>query len=83
VLKDKKLAQFFLGPFLIQPIILFLFVLIFLLTDWRWSENAVVGSWAGQICLFSCPVRPLDQQQEQSIDNQSERLITMIINMLS
>ena len=33
--------------------------------------------------LFSCPVRPLDQQQEQSIDNQSDRLITMIINMLS
>ncbi len=33
--------------------------------------------------LFSCHVRPLDQQQEQSIDNQSDRLITMIINMLS
>ncbi len=33
--------------------------------------------------MFSCPVRPLDQQQEQSIDNQSDRLITMIINMLS
>jgi hypothetical protein len=49
---DEKLAQFFLGPFLIQPIILFLFVLIFLLTDWRWSENAVGGSCAGQICQF-------------------------------
>jgi hypothetical protein len=52
VLTDKKSAQFFLGPFLIQPIILFLFVLIFLLTDWRWLENAVGGSWAGQIYPF-------------------------------
>jgi hypothetical protein len=47
-----KSFSFFLGPFLIQPIILFLFVLIFLLTDWHWLENAVGRSWAGQICPF-------------------------------
>ncbi len=52
VLADKKSARFFLGPFLIQPIILFVFVLIFLLTDQRWLENTVRGSWAGQICPF-------------------------------
>jgi hypothetical protein len=40
----------FLGPFLIQPIILFLFVYFFLLSEQIWSENAVEGSWAGQIC---------------------------------
>ncbi len=39
----QKISSIFLGLFLIQPIILFLFVLIFLLTDWRWSENAVGG----------------------------------------
>jgi hypothetical protein len=52
VLTDEKSGQFFLGPFLIQPIILFLFVLIFLLSEWIWWENTVGGSWAGQICLF-------------------------------
>jgi hypothetical protein len=52
VLTDKKSGRFFLGPFLIQPIILFLFVLIFLLSEWICSENAVGGSWAGQICPF-------------------------------
>jgi hypothetical protein len=49
---DKKLAQFFLGSFLIQPIILFLFVLIFFLSEWIMPENTVGGSWAGQICPF-------------------------------
>jgi hypothetical protein len=52
VLADKKSAQFFFGPFLIQPIILFLFVLIFFLSEWIMPENAVGGSWAGQICPF-------------------------------
>jgi hypothetical protein len=49
---QKNQLDFVLGPFLIQPIILFVFILIFLLTDQRWSENAVRGSWAGQICPF-------------------------------
>ncbi len=49
---EEKSAQFFLGPFLIQPIILSLFVFIILLTDRGWLENAVGGSWAGQICPF-------------------------------
>jgi hypothetical protein len=48
----QKISSIFLGQFLIQPIILFLIVLIFFLTDRRWSENAVGGSWAGQICPF-------------------------------
>jgi hypothetical protein len=52
VLTDKTSAQFFLGPFLIQPIILFLFVLIFFLSEWSLPDNAVGGSWAGQICPF-------------------------------
>ncbi len=52
VLTDEKSGQFFLGPFLIQPIILFLFVLVFLLLERIWLENAVGGSWAGQICPF-------------------------------
>ncbi len=51
VLTDEKSGRFFLGPFSIQqPIILFLFVLVFLLSEWIWLENAVGGSWAGQIC---------------------------------
>jgi hypothetical protein len=52
VFTDEKSGQFFLGPFLIQPIILFLFVLAFLLLEWIWLENAGGGSWAGQICPF-------------------------------
>jgi hypothetical protein len=44
VLTNKKSAQIYLGPFLIQPIILFLFVLIVLLSEWIWLENAVGGS---------------------------------------
>ncbi len=52
VLADKKSGEFFLGPFSIQPIILFLFVLVFLLSEWIWSENAVGRSWPGQICPF-------------------------------
>ena len=44
VLTDKKSGQFFLGPFLIQPIILFLFVLFFLLLEQIWLENGVRGS---------------------------------------
>ncbi len=48
----QKISSIFLGPFLIQPIILFLFVLIFLLSEWIWSENAVGGSWACQFCPF-------------------------------
>ncbi len=47
---QKNQLDCFLGPFLIQPIILFLFVLIFLLSEWIWSENAVGGSLACQIC---------------------------------
>jgi hypothetical protein len=47
----KDQFDFFLGPFLLQPIILFLFVLVFLLLEWIWLENAVMGGiWAGQIC---------------------------------
>ncbi len=52
VLMDKKSGRFFLGPFLIKPITLFLFVLVFLLLEWIWLENTVGGSWAGQICPF-------------------------------
>ncbi len=52
VLTDKKSGRFVLGPFLIQPIILFLFILVFLLLEWIWLENSVGGSWAGQICPF-------------------------------
>ncbi len=52
VLTAKKSGCLFLGSFLIQPIILFLFILIFLLLEWIWLENAVGGSWAGQICPF-------------------------------
>jgi hypothetical protein len=48
----KNQLDFILGPFFNKPIIRFLFVLIFLLTEQRWSENAVGGSWAGQICTF-------------------------------
>ncbi len=44
VLTDKKSGWFFLGPFLIQPIILFLFVLFFLLLEQIWLENGVRGS---------------------------------------
>jgi hypothetical protein len=49
---DEKSAQFFLGPFLIQPIIFFLFILIFSLSERIWLENAVGGSLACQICPF-------------------------------
>ncbi len=42
---DEKSPQKFKGPFSIQPIILFLFVLFFLLLEWIWLENAVEGSW--------------------------------------
>ncbi len=52
VLTDKKSARLFLGQFLIQPIILFFFVLIFLLSEWIWLENTVGGSLACQICPF-------------------------------
>jgi hypothetical protein len=52
VLSDEKSAQFVSGPFLIQPITLLLFVLIFLLIEQLWLENSVGGSWAGQICPF-------------------------------
>ncbi len=47
------------------------------------ASTRATASAIGLHKLFSCPVRPLDQQQEQSIDNQLDRLITMIINMLS
>jgi hypothetical protein len=52
LLMDEKSAGLFLGPFLIQPIILFLFVLTFLLSEWNWLENTVGGSLACQICPF-------------------------------
>jgi hypothetical protein len=47
----KNQLDFILGPFLIQPIILFLFVLIFLLSKLL-LENTVGGSWACQFCPF-------------------------------
>ncbi len=47
-----KSFLFFLGPFLVQPIILFLFILVFLLLDQILLEITVGGSWAGQICPF-------------------------------
>jgi hypothetical protein len=48
----KNQVDFIFGPFLIQPIILFLFGLVFLLLEQIWLENSVGGIWAGQICPF-------------------------------
>jgi hypothetical protein len=45
VVTDKKSAQFSLCPFLIQPIIFFLFVLIFLLSEWIWLEKCCVRKY--------------------------------------
>jgi hypothetical protein len=44
----QKISSFFIGQFLIQPIILFLFVLIFLLFERILSENAGVNVEAYQ-----------------------------------
>jgi hypothetical protein len=48
VLTDEKSGQNFEGPFSIQPIILLIFVLTFLLFEWLLSENAVVGNLVGR-----------------------------------
>jgi hypothetical protein len=48
VLTDKSSGQKYLGPFSIQTIILFFFVLTFLLFEWLLSENAVVGRLVGR-----------------------------------
>ena len=45
---DEKSGKNILGPFSIQPIILFFFVLSLLLLEWLLSENAVVGNLVGQ-----------------------------------
>jgi hypothetical protein len=45
LLTDKKLPQFFLRSFSIQPIIHIIFVFFFLLLEQIWLENAVEGSW--------------------------------------
>jgi len=43
----KNQVKNFKGPFSIQTIILFFFVLTFLLLEWLLSENAVVGNLVG------------------------------------
>jgi len=48
VLTDEKSGQNFEGQFSIQPIILLIFVLTFLMFEWLLSENAVVGNLVGQ-----------------------------------
>jgi hypothetical protein len=44
----RKIRSIVFGPFSIQPIILLIFVLTFLLLEWLLSENAVVGNLVGQ-----------------------------------
>jgi len=48
VLTDEKSGEIIFGPFSIQPIILLIFVLTFLLLEWLLSENAVVGNLFGR-----------------------------------
>ncbi len=52
VMTDKKSVQLLLGPFLIQLIILYFFVLSLWLSEWIWLENAVGGSLACQFFPF-------------------------------
>jgi len=52
VLTDEKSGQICFGPFSIQPIILLIFVLTFLLLEWLLSENTVVGNLVGRSGRF-------------------------------
>jgi hypothetical protein len=51
----KNQVKIFYGPFSIQPIILLVFDLTFLLLEWLLSENAVVGNLVGRLCRFLVP----------------------------
>ncbi len=53
--RTKNCLHFFRGPFLIQPIILFLFLFSFLLLEWIWLENAVGEIWACQLSPKNLP----------------------------